>query len=681
MRTVLRGRGRRGNIFLTRPVGVEGSMTQRLRECERGKRSGRRRPEKSGARRGEITGVIKILPGGGGTVGGIRLARGATGVALDGDTVLVLRCGGRGGRNFYSVAEVLARGGGCSFGTVLEGGRRVTVSPDDLHLPDRILLDETNEAAGCRQGSRATAVKGDIVEFKITRWDDRRAAPRGEVTEVVGKAGDPQAADKVIRRRHGLPERFPEVVMEEALKSAARLVGVEMLDEGRLDLRGEMVVTIDPDDSRDFDDAIGVVDTGDGWRLSVHIADVSHYVRPGGAIDLEAARRGNSTYLPGKVIPMLPEALSNGACSLVPGEDRHSFAAFLDVERDGRVRGVRFAKCVIRSKARLTYGDVFGILSKSPGDQVENMLHGAHRLALALRARREAAGALLIEFSEARAVIAQDGTTSGFEISRGDDAHRLVEECMLVANEAVARKLRESGVAGIYRVHGAPDERDLLTFLTEAGDEDGRRGKADLRGRVSVAIRKARGTARERILVSTLMKFMKKAAYSPDPLGHYGLAKDDYAHFTSPIRRYADLLVHRALEAALTGKGGWESLTSIAGSLADTEGNSAAAEKGALHERKFEYLGKHLNHRGGKTMEGVVVEIKDQRLVVDIDEIAFRCTIAIPMSGGSGGLNPGDKVPVRVQRLDRRGRRIEFALAEDGEVIRHEGRGGGPWRD
>lgn len=643
----------------------KGLMTQGKREDGRSTMIRRRGKNDRSAGNG-TTGTIKMLPSGGGIAGGIRIGRGATGTALDGDTVLLRRCGSRGGREFYAVGKVLSRKGGMLFGTVARVAGSVTIEPDDLHLPERILLP-IPEVDG--EGGVGAPKKGDIVGFRITRWDQRRAAPRGVISELVGRVGDPRACDRLVIRKYGLSPDFPLEVLNEA-REASRRAPSGGCGEDRLDLRGELVVTIDPDDSRDFDDAIGVDETTDGWKLSVHIADVGHYVSRGGMLDAEAARRGNSTYLPGKVIPMLPEELSNGVCSLLPGEDRHSFSVFLDIRRDGTVGSVRFAKCLIRSGARLTYGRALDILSKEPEGNVESMIHRAHALAQALRSRRAEQGSLFLDFPETRAILGADGSTLGFDVSRGDDAHRLVEECMLAANEAVGARLREAGVDGIYRVHGAPEDRELLAFLAEAegslGGETGRGGC--LRGRVNKAILEAKGRADERSLLSILMKSMKKAAYSHTPLGHYGLSKSDYTHFTSPIRRYADLMVHRALEGALTGDGKLGCLAEVAKKLADTETNSAAAERAALHERKFEYLGRLLRTTGTQTMEAVVVESGPRQMIVDVDAVALRCSIPLTRDAEGPMPKPGARIQVHIRRVERRGRKVEFAVADGGEV-------------
>src|SRR5213076_2709046 len=317
--------------------------------------------------------------------------------------------------------------------------------------------------------------------------------------------------------------------------------------DGREDLRGQFIVTIDPDDARDFDDAIHVEDIKGGWQLGVHIADVSAYVRPGSALDREAQRRGNSVYLPDRVIPMLPERLSNGVCSLNPHVDRLTHSVFLQFDRNGRVRQTRFVRTVIRSAHRLTYKQAFAILKSSARDELSERLHTAWKLAALLRRKRFEHGSLDLDMPEVKVVVDKKGKPIRFERVENDESHQLIEEFMLAANEAVARELKKRAIPTIYRIHENPDPEKLAEYREFVLSFNYNVGDLAHRAEVQRLLAAIRGKPEEQALKIGLLKSLKRARYFPQPLGHYGLAKPNYLHFTSPIRRYADLVVHRAL--------------------------------------------------------------------------------------------------------------------------------------
>src|SRR5437660_6501886 len=349
-----------------------------------------------------------------------------------------------------------------------------------------------------------------------------------------------------IVRKYDLPTAFPKRVIDEANR-IPQSVEQRMVD-GREDLREKFIVTIDPDDARDFDDAIDVekIDS-EGWRLGVHIADVSAYVTPDSALDREARRRGNSVYLPDRVIPMLPERLSNGVCSLNPAVDRLTHSVFVEFDKSGLAKNARFAKTVIRSAKRLTYKEAYAILQAKPDGELSRRLHTAWGLASLLRRKRFEQGSLDLDFPEVKVHVDADGKPIRLERVENDQSHQLIEEFMLAANEAVARELRHRSIATIYRVHEDPDPEKLgeyrefiLSFGYKVGDLSHRK-------EVQRFLASIKGKPEEQALKIGLLKSLKRARYAAQPLGHYGLAKANYLHFTSPIRRYADLVVHRAL--------------------------------------------------------------------------------------------------------------------------------------
>src|SRR5437016_5509094 len=359
-----------------------------------------------------------------------------------------------------------------------------------------------------------------------------------------------------IIRKYDLPTEFPKGVVDEANR-IPKSVEQRMIN-GREDLRGKFIVTIDPDDARDFDDAIDVekIDHNEGWRLGVHIADVSAYVTPDSALDREARRRGNSVYLPDRVIPMLPERLSNGVCSLNPGVDRLTHSVFIHFDKHGVVKSARFARSVIRSAHRLTYKQAYAILTSPPGDQLGERLHLAWELAALLRRKRFQHGSLDLDFPEVKVWVDKEGRPVRLERVENDESHQLIEEFMLAANEAVARELKNRAIPTIYRVHENPDPEKLAEYREFVLSFDYKVGDLTHRVELQRLLAAFRGKPEEQALKIALLKSLKRARYAPQPLGHYGLAKANYLHFTSPIRRYADLVVHRALGGCPAGARG-----------------------------------------------------------------------------------------------------------------------------
>src|SRR5437667_12725575 len=384
----------------------------------------------------------------------------------------------------------------------------------------------------------------------------------------------------IIRKYH-LPTEFPSDVLDEA-DGISEKIDVRQLD-GREDLRNEFIVTIDPDDARDFDDAIHVetIDHG-GWRLGVHIADVAAYVEPQSALAREARRPANVVYLPERVIPMLPERLSNGVCSLNPGVDRLTHSAFIHFDRNGVARNARFARSVIRSAHRLTYKQAYAILSSPPRDQLGERLHLAWELASLLRRKRFEHGALDLDFPEVKVWVDKQGHPMKLERVENDESHQLIEEFMLAANEAVARELKNRAIPTIYRIHEDPDPEKLAEYREFILSFGYKVGDLSHRKEVQRFLASIRGKPEEQALKIGLLKSLKRARYAAQPLGHYGLAKANYLHFTSPIRRYADLVVHRSLGRDTAARRhdqlGMAEIASIDEHISTTERNAADAE-------------------------------------------------------------------------------------------------------
>src|SRR5207245_3308973 len=423
------------------------------------------------------------------------------------------------------------------------------VVPDDPRFVHDIYVRPERDQ---RPGTSANV--GDKVVVRMEPWESRHLNPERAIIEVLRPATAPGIDVLSIIRKYHLPAEFPKDVLDQAERISEQ-IGARQL-EGREDLRKEFIVTIDPDDARDFDDAIQVEKTGSGWRLGVHIADVAAYVEPDSPLDREARRRGNSVYLPDRVIPMLPERLSNGVCSLKPGVDRLTHSVFIYFDKRGSAKSARFTRSVIRSAHRLTYKQAYAILTAPPADQLGERLHLAWELAALLRQRRFEHGALDLDFPEVKVWVDKDGHPVKLERVENDKSHQLIEEFMLAANESVARELKKRAVPTIYRIHENPDPEKLAEFREFVLSFNYRVGDLTHRAELQRLLTSIRGKPEEQALKIALLKSLKRARYSQQPLGHYGLAKANYLHFTSPIRRYADLVVHRALGRDPAGGGG-----------------------------------------------------------------------------------------------------------------------------
>ncbi len=461
---------------------------------------------------------------------------------------------------------------------------------------------------------------GDKVVVQLGEWNTRHVNPEGEIIEVLGPADRPGVDIESIIRKFDLPTAFPAGVLAAAETAAVPVPPEEA--RKREDCRGILTITVDPDDARDFDDAISVARQGEGWLLTVHIADVSHYVRPGSVLDQEARRRGNSVYLPDRVLPMLPESLSNGMCSLRPEEDRLAFSAFLEISPKGRITGARFARTVIRSARRLTYKQALALLQAPPEDEIGRLLHEAWAAASVLRARRFAEGSLDLDFPEVKVWLDAQGQPVRLERVENDISHQLIEECMLAANEAVARATRMAPAAAIYRIHEDPDPARLDEYRERILMTGRKVGDLAVRRELTRFLQGLRGAPDEYALKTGLLKSLKRASYSSEPLGHYGLAKKDYTHFTSPIRRYADLVVHRIL-AGLCGYGKPNfrlPLAEVARHISTTERMAADAEREAVRLKKFEYFRRQAESRRGEVFRAIVIEVRNFGLFVELPE-------------------------------------------------------------
>jgi ribonuclease R len=602
-----------------------------------------------------------------------------TGTAMHGDHVVARIIRGaefsraRTPRAEGRVIRILTRANETIVGTLQQTRNFFYVVPDDPRLVHNIYVQPSRV-------NHHEPRRGDKVVVRLEAWESRHVNPEGKIIEWLGPRTAPGVDILSIIRKYHLPLEFPKAILEEA---SAISETVTLID-GREDLRQQFIVTIDPDDARDFDDAIQVEEIKSGWQLGVHIADVSAYVRPGSALDREAQRRGNSVYLPDRVIPMLPERLSNGVCSLNPHVDRLTHSVFLQFDRNGRVRQTRFARTVIRSAHRLTYKQAFAILKSSARDELSERLHTAWKLAALLRRKRFEHGSLDLDMPEVKVVVDKKGKPIRFERVENDESHQLIEEFMLAANEAVARELKNRGIPTIYRVHENPEaERlgELREFVLAHGI---RVGDLTHRGEVQKLLAAIRGTAEEHPLKIALLKSLKRARYATTPLGHYGLAKVNYAHFTSPIRRYADLEVHRALadrDISRRSSRASSQLSAIADHISDTERNAAEAEIDAVKMKKLEFFELQLQARDPQVFDAVVIDVRNYGILVELPEILLTGLIHVStLADDFYAFSPsqrrfvgrqrrrrfavGDKLRVHVARVDQFKRQIDFAIAD-----------------
>ncbi|MGD0615331.1 MAG: ribonuclease R [Verrucomicrobiota bacterium] len=610
----------------------------------------------------------------------IMIPENATSTALHEDRVLVRRDVKPKGlrperleQETGVVIRILERKRTQLVGTLQQGREFQYVIPDDPRMPHDIYVPPPRDVG-------RPARIGDKVVVELREWESRRTNPEGEIVEVLGSP-DEEGVDMLsVLRQYNLPLHFPKNVLQEA-----RAVGTSVQPRelaGREDCRRHPVVTIDPDDAKDFDDAICLQRvSNDQWKLWVHIADVSHYVRPGTALDDEARKRGNSTYLVDRVIPMLPEALSNELCSLKPNVDRLTKCVEFLVSNDGQVLKTRCYPAAIHSQRRFTYKEVLAILQRQPGDRIEQMLHDANGLAQRIRRLRFKAGSLDLDFPEMKIRLDERGRISGIERVDNDVSHQLIEEFMLLANEAVAARLMGQNVKAIYRVHEEPDERRLQDYREEVLSHHVPCGNLTKRQEVQKLLQKLGTLAIGAALKIGFLRSLMRARYAMEPLGHYGLAKAKYTHFTSPIRRYADLVVHRALFQA--GHGAVHSLKQTAQHISDTERNSADAERDGKDVKLYAFLKAQLRSPKPTPYPALVIDVRNFGFFVDVPGLAMSGLVHLSsveddfyvfdtqrnqLTGRRSRrvIRLGDKVQVQVAKVDSFKKQVDFRLVGEG---------------
>lgn len=538
------------------------------------------------------------------------------------------------------------------------------------------------------------AQDGDIVVVEIKAEPTRLAEPLGRVLEILGHEDAPGIEILSATRAYNLPDQWSNDVLTDIAQFSETIPNEAK--KNRLDLRHLPLVTIDGEDAKDFDDAVYCEQKSHGgWQLYVAIADVSHYVKPNSALDESAKLRGTSVYFPGKVIPMLPEILSNGLCSLKPEVERLCVVCVMNVSKSGKLTRYEFHNAVMQSAARLTYTKVAALLEGS-SDHLKVQyatllphLNNLHQLYLTLKLQREERGAIDFETTETRIIFGKNGKISRIEPIFRNEAHRLIEECMLLANVATAKFLRKHKLPGLYRIHeGPPQEKllDLKMFLQELGLSLGG-GKEPKSLDYAKLLKSIQHRKDMNVIQTVLLRSLSQAIYSPDNVGHFGLAYPEYCHFTSPIRRYPDLLIHRQIKTILEGK--WtpkaqelaksaeakEELLALGDHSSMTERRADDATRDAVRWLKCEYIQKHI----GDTYEGIIsgvtrfgffVELKDIYIdgLVHITSLRndyyFYDAIHHRLVGERTGIiyKLGDSVQVSVAKVDVHERKIDFEL-------------------
>jgi ribonuclease R len=707
-----------------------------------------------------------------GVVGDLFIGRDSLGDAMHGDRVLArIERRKTEGRAEARIVRVLDRAHATVVGIFQYGSRGNVVRPYEARLQQDIIIPpgaeltpelrakhglEESSAATSRRQTRLEELDGAIVNVELTRFPHSGVLAAGRVIEILGRPGDLGVDVEIILRKHHLPHQFPAEVLAEAQQAPQQVRPAEL--EGRRDFRQLPIVTIDGETAKDFDDAVYVERRPGGrWNLQVHIADVAQYVRRATPLDREAHLRGTSVYFPDRAIPMLPVELSNGICSLNPQVDRLVMSALMELNSAGEVTAVEFAAGVIRSVERMTYTNVNKVLE---GDAKMTARYSAlaedframKELALLLNARRTRRGAIDFDLPEPLLEFDELGRMTGILRSERNIAHRLIEEFMLAANEAVAAYLERRGLGSLTRAHEKPDPKKVLEFEEIAAAFGYSLGVSDLsienipvrhgrvpapprgakrggygRGRpMTVTVpgktefdirpqhyqnltRKIAGKPEERILSYLMLRSLKQARYTPEPLGHFALAASDYTHFTSPIRRYPDLIVHRVLKWALEhpaapapshapahprgadhaprpGPYRPAELDEIAVESSEAERRGDAAERELVEWKTAQFMEQHL----GEEFEALVISAQKWGFYVElldlfveglvpmaaIEELAGeRCYYrerdrAISAGGGRKVWRLGDRVRVRVDRIDPILRRVEFALLPSASAAR-----------
>ena len=594
---------------------------------------------------------------------------------LHGDRVAVREVGvDRRGRPEANIVEVLARANHRVVGRLHSERGVLFVVAENKRISQDLLVPP---------GDALNAQPGQVVVAEIIEQPAKHAQPIARVVEVLGNYADPGMEIEIALRKHDLPHEFPRAV-EKACEGFSKDVTARD-SEGRADLRELPLVTIDGETARDFDDAVYCEPCGKGFRLVVAIADVSHYVKHGDALDVEARNRGNSVYFPRRTIPMLPEVLSNGLCSLNPEVDRLCVVCDMTVDVHGDVTAYRFYPALMWSHARLTYTAVAEMLADPKGavaqrhERLLPHIQNLQRLYQALAKARAKRGAIDFDSTETQMIFDAHGKIERIVPVQRNDAHRLIEECMLAANVSASGFLHGHDHPTLYRIHGGPTPERLLglrEFLKGFGLQLGG-GATPHASDYAKLLERCKGRPDAQLLQTVMLRSLRQAVYSPDNVGHFGLAYEAYAHFTSPIRRYPDLLVHRAIKAVLHGKrydpGNWQELGVH---CSQTERRADEATRDVESWLKCYYM----RDRVGDTFNGTISSVVGFGIFVALDDVYVEGLVHVSDLGSdyfhfdaakhlllgertAKRFRLGDRVVVRVVRVDIESSKIDFVLA------------------
>lgn len=599
--------------------------------------------------------------------------------ALDGDRVVArVEHSRRGQRREGRIIKVLQRARETLVGVYHPEHTFGFVTPEDPKLVKSVFVPA---------GQASGAVAGDVVVVRITSWGDRHRGPAGEVERVLGPFGDPGVDVLAVIHGHELPVEFPAEVEETATELQRR--GIEAADlQGRNDVRGHLVFTIDPVDAKDHDDALSIRRLESGtWEVGIHIADVSFYVREGTSLDAEALRRGTSVYLVDRTVPMLPPALSADLCSLVPNQDRLAVSVIVQLDDDAKPVRQRLVRSVIRSRHKLTYEQAQGVLEGTTSIDLETdqAIRDLVTLSRKLRAQRVERGSLDFDLPEARVILNAVGEPTDIQRIERLESHRLIEDFMLLANEVVARRAAQARLPFIYRIHEQPDDlrlEQLKEFAEPFGHHLPHR-KVPTPKDIQGLLQSIKGRPEEKLLSTIVLRSMKQARYSHQNVGHFGLAARFYTHFTSPIRRYPDLVAHRLAIRAFVDQeqraqdGTGPLLPDIARLTSERERVAVDAERDSIELKKVEFMERHRGAEFDATVSGVAqfgfFVLLDDYFVEGLVHVSaleddyysfYEEQYALIGQHGGQQFRLGDRVRVQVAAVNREERKIDFVLLE-----------------
>ncbi|MCI9608329.1 MAG: ribonuclease R [Muribaculaceae bacterium] len=599
--------------------------------------------------------------------------------ALNGDKVKVVIAAARKGADPEAeVIEILEKKDQTFIGTLRVEKQYGTLVTDSKFLATDIIIPK-NKLKGGKTGDKAIA--------RITTWDDEEKNPKGEVIDILGVTGENTTEMHAILAEFGLPYRYPEAVEKAAAKIDAGITD-EVVAQ-RIDMRDTTTFTIDPKDAKDFDDALSIKKLKNGnWEVGVHIADVTHYVHPDTIIDKEAQKRATSVYLVDRVVPMLPEHLSNGICSLRPDEDKLTFSCIFEMDSNANVLSSKIARTVTRSNRRFTYEEAQEIIETGNGDYKDDILT-LDSLAKILRKKRYENGSVEFDRAEVRFDIDETGHPVGVYFKESKDANKLIEEFMLLANKTVAAAIgktegKKKAKAFVYRVHDMPDPgklADLSKIARTFGFKVKETGSSrEVNRSINRMLADVKGKGEENFLSTLAIRSMAKAIYTTQNIGHYGLAFDYYTHFTSPIRRYPDMMVHRLLERYLAGgrSVNVQKLEDLCKHSSDMEQLAANAERSSIKYKQVEFMGDHM----GQVFDGVISGVTEWGLYVEINE--NMCEGLVPVRELADDYYDfdeknyclvgrrknvryrlGDNVKVKVVRANLERKQLDFVLVDD----------------